>query len=252
MHKAIARYLLILAFASFAHGCKKDQGNGEARAFNSEVADPCFPGTTALTGCGLSFPYDYKAPEDMYTAFRQNSLWQKEMTSYKTGDPQVFATGKEHGLSEEETASILLYTASYYIQINSQLRKQSITDDYKPVIYLAASALRKLPRFAGKVFRGTRLTPEIKNKYLDAFKTKQPVQELAFTSTTKDLTTFFEFSGNTTYVIESSTGTEVEAFSQRPSEKEVLFAPGTWFQVVDIKDEPGQTKIYMKELLVQD
>ncbi|MGE0173429.1 MAG: ADP-ribosyltransferase domain-containing protein [Oligoflexales bacterium] len=246
--------LRFITFALFSItlplGCKQ-RTHDSSRPFNSEASNACLAETDPA-GCGISFPQDFKASEEMYPTFRNK--WEDDIEDMKAWEPERIAAGAEHGLTEEEVTAIFLYTTKLYKEINTELRANALSEQNKPLVYLAASGLRKLPRVLSKVFRGTHLEPDVKEKYVRALKNSLPVQELGFVSTTEDQTYLAEhFTLNAQYFIESATGASVVDFSQFPEEKEVLFAPGSWFQVIEVKDTtfkelPG-TVIMMKELL---
>jgi hypothetical protein len=246
--------LLLLLLLMTTASCKQRHGSGSSEAMNSETSEACFPATDiTLAQCGLSFPVDYEAPPEIYELFRAKR-WPKQFEQMiKSGGwGYVQAAATKHSITLEEAGSIALYSSAYYEELNKQLRLMAIQEVYKPIIYLAASGLRKMPRYKGAVFRGTHLKPETLVKYEEALKNKTPIQELGFLSTSKDKNVMESFARNGRFIIESSTGTEIEDLSTIPTEKEVLFSPGSWFQVLDIKvvnsSEP-QFIISMKEIV---
>jgi hypothetical protein len=248
--KKLSPFLLALQIALLLVGCKQRQSVG-ARAFNSEVSEACLPEADDPAGCGLSFPYDYDAPEEMFALFHQEG-WDAEVEKIKGAKPYVFETAAQFNLKEEEAASIAIYSGEQFSAINSLLRKKEPLEKFKPIVYLAASGMRKLPRFSGVAYRGSHLRPEVLQKYQASLDRKVPVQELGFTSATQLEEVAEAFQQDGRFVIESTTGVAIDGFSQTPYEKEILFAPGSWFQVVDIKevDDFGIiTVVSMKEVM---
>ncbi|MDP9026428.1 MAG: ADP-ribosyltransferase domain-containing protein [Actinomycetota bacterium] len=87
-----------------------------------------------------------------------------------------------------------------------------------------STALSKLPDRPGPVFRGADLTPKQIARYVPG----SAAQELGFTSSSFDESR--AFSGNTLFLIESTTGKDISGFSGLP-ESEVLFDKGSRFVV---------------------
>ncbi|MGE0173996.1 MAG: ADP-ribosyltransferase [Oligoflexales bacterium] len=254
MAKSLYSLIFLLLLSS---GCKhrtNDNAQG-SDIFTTEASEECYPGSPASEEkCGLWFPYDYEAPQEMYDLFNKQQ-WIKRILEPSS----AIANGKALGLTEEESLSVRAYTQYEYIPINNQLRTKNISPLHRPVINLAASGLRKLPKFVGTVYRGTELKPEILAKYKTAFEKKVPLQELGFLSTTSSESYLNDSSfgmHNARFIIESTSGTPVDRLSHLPVEKEVLFTPGNWFQIVDIKNDAqsagnSRTIIMMKELPLQ-
>jgi hypothetical protein len=107
-----------------------------------------------------------------------------------------------------------------------------------------STALSKLPRYEGPVFRGTFLGAEDLARYVP----NSTVTEAAFTSTSA--AKGGQFPGNTEFLIKSVTGRDVSAVSDLPFESEVLFDKGTSFKVLDKLYDASREKwvIMMKEL----
>ncbi|MEU4312390.1 ADP-ribosyltransferase domain-containing protein [Nocardia sp. NPDC024068] len=91
------------------------------------------------------------------------------------------------------------------------------------------SAIAKLRNYSGTVFRGAHLSDDALARY----KPGSIVTEAAFTSTSRSKSR--AFGGNTHFKIRSSTGKRLGGYSAKPHEKEVLFPPGTGFEVVKVK-----------------
>jgi hypothetical protein len=244
---------LLVSLSLSLSGCKARHEPGVARAFNSEVADACLPNSVAVdSGCGVSFPYDYVAPPEAFEKYSKAFAPQNIKYQY----PQIYEAGTKHGLRVEEIAAVNNYTKGDYGPLNNDLRRKDFENSIrKETIMVTVSGLRKLPRFKGTVFRGSHIRPEILQKYEESLAKKIPVQELGFTSTSKDEAKADKFAAaGGKFIIESSYGAEVENISKFPEEQEVLFAPGTYFQVIDIKlnaDDSQKPIIMMKELVVE-
>jgi len=133
-----------------------------------------------------------------------------------------------------------------YKVINGALRSGTAAERaaIAPRAEAISTALSKLPRYEGPVFRGTLLGADDLARYVP----NSTVTEAAFTSTSADKAK--QFSGNTEFLIKSLTGRDVAAVSEVPTESEVLFDKGTSFKVLDKLYDASREKwvIMMKEL----
>lgn len=103
----------------------------------------------------------------------------KEVAEFKNDFPN---------LDNEELASIKMYTGNFYSILNNELRKNQATHYNKIFEATLNRALDKLPIEKNlSIYRGTSLGKEEINFYINAWKNKQPVTKLAFTSTTTNL-----------------------------------------------------------------
>jgi hypothetical protein len=158
-------------------------------------------------------------------------------------DPQVRALIGH--VPPDELAAIVLYTQTYYNEMNGALRGRDKTamQDYGSSIKLADQALSKMPTHQGWVHRGTKDLPaEVLAKYVPGV----VVTEEAFTSTSA--ATDAAFAGEVQFKILSKTGRDVQKLSRVEAEKEVLFRPGTKFVVVDKVRDGDTTVITMEEV----
>ncbi|MET9492785.1 ADP-ribosyltransferase domain-containing protein [Nocardia sp. NPDC006630] len=132
-------------------------------------------------------------------------------------------------LTQADEDAIAAYTNPYtglYEELNSALRAGSVDATQKAQIKAVEEALAKLPDHNGVVFRGTDLPPNVLAKYEKG----TVVTEDAFTSTSASADEAFP--GDTQFTILSKYGKDVSLHSDVPSEQEVLFPPGTQFDVV--------------------
>lgn len=146
---------------------------------------------------------------------------------------------------EDELAAIVLYTQTYFVEMNSALRnrdKESMKD-FGNGIKLADKGLAKMPVHEGWVHRGVESLPaEVLAKYVPGV----VVTEEAFTSTSQQEDA--AFAGKVKFNILSKTGRDVRQLSRVEAEKEVLFRPGTKFIVVDKVRDGDSTIITMEEV----
>ncbi len=103
------------------------------------------------------------------------------------------------------------------------------------------AALAKLPDHKGVVERGSSLSPRAQA----AYKPGEIVVEKAFTSASTEK----PFGGNTRFTIRSRRGKDISSYSEHPNEKEVLFAAGTRFRVLDAqRSGPDILAVKMEEV----
>lgn len=162
--------------------------------------------------------------------------------------------------SPEEAAMLSKYTDQDYKILNNHIAggktnvianligRSPTPDDIKAMdaaVELLNRAFNKVqPEFKGTVYRGEPLSRSRLSRYVpgSTFTIK------AFLSTSQDEVTSQAF-GGLRMVIESKGGKEVSGYSQlNPEESEVLFKPGTRFNVQRVQDD-GQTKtVYLQEV----
>lgn len=133
---------------------------------------------------------------------------------------------------------------SDYYFMNKALREQNPDqlDAWGSYISSVSSGLSKLPAHEGTVYRGSTLPESVIANY----KPGTTITEKSFFSTAVDPNK--AFGGNVTYVIQSKRGRDIAPTSHFP-ESEVLFAPGTNFNVLKVeKGADGRVTIYMDEV----
>ncbi|MYB37593.1 MAG: hypothetical protein F4Y26_09460, partial [Gammaproteobacteria bacterium] len=155
------------------------------------------------------------------------------------------------GLSDAEITARYAYTTSDstwgYRPINRALRSEDGTKkadfaDYRDTLN---AALAKLPDHVGTVKRRTRLTAEELARYRNS--KGEVIVEQAFTSTSHGGRA--AFSGPHEFVIESAHGKLVQPWSAYPGEREVLFAAGSRFKVLEVESlGGGRYKIRLREV----
>lgn len=152
-------------------------------------------------------------------------------------------------LSMEEFSMIQNYTHTSFGEINRTLRKTKSIEDILKVCGQGCldlmSALKKMPNYRGKVYRGTELTQEQLNHYTQV---GSIVTENSFLSTSKDPNISRTFEKNAWFIIKSKTGKDMENISVNPYEKEVIFLPYTKFRVVEVINHYGEIRIRLEEV----
>jgi hypothetical protein len=119
-----------------------------------------------------------------------------------------------------------------------------------------ASALAKLPAYAGLAFCGVQLRIAQLMFYRASADAGEPVSWPAFLSASRKATMAHQYlhspKKNCLFVIQSRTGRLIEEVSKygvdSQNEYEVLFAPRTRFEVVEVAAETGFTRIVLGEL----
>src|SRR5690606_23913398 len=146
---------------------------------------------------------------------------------------------------EDELAAIVLYTQTYFVEMNSALRNRdkAAMKEWGNGIKLADQALTKMPTHQGWVHRGVEDLPaDVLAKYVPG----KIVTEEAFTSTSQAEDS--AFTGKVKFKILSKSGRDVQALSRVEAEKEVLFRPGTKFLVTDKERDGDSIVITMEEV----
>ncbi|WP_270353267.1 ADP-ribosyltransferase domain-containing protein [Microbacterium testaceum] len=163
-------------------------------------------------------------------------------------DDEVDAPSRSDDATPEQIAAdeqaLRDYTGPLYVDINKALRGQiPMTPELQSAIDGAVRALDRLPDHPGTVLRGERLEPGA--TYLDAYQPGQIVTNKSFTSADIDRA----FAGEVQYEIESVHGKSVQHLSRfADHENEVLFKPGTNFEVLRRREVDGQIQIMMREV----
>ncbi|GAB3863958.1 hypothetical protein GCM10028824_00860 [Hymenobacter segetis] len=119
-----------------------------------------------------------------------------------------------------------------------------------------AAALAKLPAYVGLAFCGVQLRPSQLMFYRASFDAGFPVRWPAFLSASQKATIAHQYlhspQKNCLFVIQSRTGRLIEEVSKygvdSQNEYEVLFAPRTRFEVLEVAAETGFTRIVLDEL----
>ena len=169
----------------------------------------------------------------------------------------ALARNDPHGLDQDETAAISLYTheSELYPTLNDLLRQRDRKRlrPFFPYLRLLMDARRKLPRHVGTVWRGVKGV-DLRDKYLKG----SEVYWWAFSSTTKDLSTlqnpnFLGTSGvRTVFNIQVKRGVDIVRYSMfqgEAAEAEVLIFPGTKLRVVDSMDMgSGLFMVHLEEI----
>jgi hypothetical protein len=157
---------------------------------------------------------------------------------------------EKRNLSESEITAIFAYTHRAYRFLNKHLRTgEPIPEDFEPFLGAIGSGLQKVEPFTGTLYRTANLK-EIRALEMEKGKI---IQYDAFLSTSfrNPLKANTLYEGLHYFKIGSKSGRPIEELSLFPSEKEVLFSPGTTFEVVVEPQEDGsecQARFLLKEV----
>lgn len=136
----------------------------------------------------------------------------------------------DFGLTKIEAAALYLYTTEDYQELNPELRQPSPRPEALSYAAMINRALSRLPKFRGLVKRGLSLPEDQLPLYREGSEISLP----SFTSATADLM-FGAFERKHRFLIESQCGRDVSSFSSNPGEREVLFAAGSKFRVLEVR-----------------
>ncbi len=138
------------------------------------------------------------------------------------------------GLTDDERGAIWIYTGWTGFAETLNLRLQQNVKFDTPLIPAIASfsqlletALRKLPVFPGKVYRGIRLPREVLDT--GVWQPRETIRWAGFVSASRQQER--AFAGDALLIIESRSGRSLQTYTQDEGEEEVLFLPGSTFVI---------------------
>ncbi len=143
--------------------------------------------------------------------------------------PGAVAAMEQHGVTLGEAVAISMYTSQAYVEINGQIRSGNETQEITALKEAFVSGLDKLPSFEGTVYRGAHLPKDVGLQHQEG----SVVTATGIYSTTASSNEVFP---NINYDITievkaDSGGKDIAMFSDKPTEQEVAFPPGTQFRV---------------------
>ena len=158
----------------------------------------------------------------------------------------------EHGLTQEESAAIYLYTMdwgedSLYRLLNKVLREEdrSVLVPWNGYIKLFDTAINKLPSCQINLWRGIDL--DISKNYAAG----QEITWWYFSSCSSALNAVKHFLGpvSTLFMIEARNAKDISSYSNYPNEKELVLGLGTRIRVAaDVLDHTSLTIIHLTEI----
>lgn len=133
----------------------------------------------------------------------------------------------------DELVALRVYTSNAYREINKALRTRdpNTLPHLRYLILAASSGLNKLGAAPCVAKRGTTLPANV----VATLREGGPYSDRAFLSTTYAPQIPPDFQGKATFIIEADKCPKIDWLSEFPSEKEVLFPPGTDFVITDLE-----------------
>lgn len=227
-------------------------GSGIKQAFVSlgnAVAGLFARGADAAAAKSTPGVFTSAEKRQMLAEFRQSPTFQAvqggdalKKENLETGAEKILSSPialkamKDNNLTLTEAVSIFMYTTGDYSSINAQLRTDHVSADVRAVSDQCISGMAKLPAHDDTVTRLVNLPPRIADQHQEG----ATIEYEAFTSTSMKPNGDETFNGNMFMLLEpkvGSSGKDVSVFSNLPDEQEVLFPPGTKFQVLE-RTEP--------------
>ena len=173
--------------------------------------------------------------------------------------PRVKDLDLPESITQAEIDKIYGYSLGDYQDYNTILRgypgaPKMFGDNLQKKFNELVKGLKKLPSHNSSTYRGTDFSPDELLKYKHAFDNKTSVSDTGFISTTKNQlrTTRYQNPGKNktpvTMEIRGKNGKDISKISATGHEQEVLFLPGSEFNVVGyIKGENG-IKLILEEI----
>ncbi|WFB88519.1 MULTISPECIES: ADP-ribosyltransferase domain-containing protein [Streptomyces] len=197
----------------------------------------------------LSHSFPYLTDPEYRTNYEERQLFRTGFADYDLHRRQMPSGNYLKRIPEEDLVALIAYTGiTEFSAVNQALRTgdRRKLAGYAPLIKSSVSGLNQLPPHTGTVYRGISLNPAETRVALARYTPGRVVQEPAFVSTNAFAR---RFSGNIQFKIESRSGRSIQAISRHKNvENEVLFAPGTSFQVRSVHDRDGIWTIGMTEV----
>ena len=143
-------------------------------------------------------------------------------------EKKVKSAGLSKVMTPADALPIIAYSGSHYTDVNSELRRGTMTVAQFKFMKSLNAGLEKLPKYEKTTFRKADLTPEQFKAYVPG----HIVEERGFTSTSKNQGTW---SGDYQFTVHGKSGRDIEKLSSHPGEAEVLFKSGSRFHVKAVK-----------------
>ena len=223
------------------------------RSIRTKVGDPRIrPRTIDLFGEKIDVNA-YKASEETMSEYDSlhpdaPSMWSTDWNDTFDQEARDRSGGLTDRLDQRERMAIRNYTYGSDWRWNGILRS-GVADRSDPSaipgIKTAISGLNKLPKHTGIVYRGAGMTAQ----QLNSYKVGVQLKPKAFTSTSTDIQEAESFAEGVLFEIQSKTGTDVSALSIFENESEILFKPGTVFEVRETFSRGRNQVIVLEEVL---
>ena len=150
-------------------------------------------------------------------------------------------------LSPDDVRAVHDYTTNAgYDAMNGHLRTGGLDPAVQARVDATAAALDRLPASPGTTYRGTNLPAEV----LEAYRPGHLVADPAFLSTSVDPVVARNF-GSMDVTVHGHSGVDVAPLSAYGREGEILFRPGTQFEVLSRAPDAatGRLQIVLQEVV---
>ena len=179
------------------------------------------------------------------------NVWKQDYTEYEDTNN---STENTYGLTKQEEGSLVAYKSSESYKINAKLRESLDLNDYqRSVIIGMDSALNKLPRYTGRVYRNIAFDDfggeEAYHAFLDEHAEGQYVFYEAYTSTSSDKEGYPVAGKYRVHIEISGSGRNVAGYGNN-MEREILYPRNSLFLITKVEmAEDGAPTIYMQEVV---
>lgn len=163
----------------------------------------------------------------------KNEVFQESSKKYKF----------ENAVINSYTKREKTLTNTLHYNLNTQIIRNTLNDFNAAFERQLSKALKRMPEYQGKVYRGVILEKKVIEKYVKA--KGKVISEPLFLSATKNKDKVY--SGNVVFEIISNKAREIEHISNSPNDREVLFDSHSKFKVLGIKEVNEKTIITLKE-----
>lgn len=204
----------------------------------------------------ISYAFANHAPQNGDFDTLVDSLLQKEMNRLNLAMTRIqenpgYNASHLCGLNQQEQLAFHLYSGNAFKKINSSLREQNAYNLSRlaPLIKTIVSGMNKLQPEQVPLYRGADLPTHV----LEGYRPGCVVEEKGFLSTSSDLEVAESFGTQTFYYQPSAyaSGVDMALFAVRSNEREILFAPGAKFKVLDRKldkERFRQVHVFLEEV----
>jgi hypothetical protein len=141
--------------------------------------------------------------------------------------------------------AIYLYTGWAYQDLNRELRTSSLSESSLVLALVLDTALKKLPRFGGTVYRAARSQYE---PQLLQMRVGEVISMPGFSSSSTNNNYFFGKGYDLHLIIRSKKGVNIRACSYVPEEDEILFRPNSKFRLLKSETLNGFPTLYLEEI----
>ena len=144
-------------------------------------------------------------------------------------------------LTDDEAAALNSYVSSESYKINEKLRSGAkLTDDEQRMVDNLDSALQKMPKYEGIVYRS--LDSSVMSNPEEFWKIHTPNRIVNYKSFTSSSTSVYDKNMNIQMIIKSKNGKDIRGYNS--NEQEILFGRNSVFKVTNVINNT----IYMEEV----